>query len=169
MQKTSKKSVNGDSRSTAKPSSRNQLDADVSARTALTTIRHCLPDMNSTHGKRDTGHDGKKNRDFWALVWISVCISTGWDVGKLLLCPQANFYPKQVLSRYNVYARTFLCAKSLICIRYTDLSTKKHAFTITTIFMYTSLFKTQRQTRTVEKSPKQLFSPCKPSGNSKNL
>ena len=102
---------------------------------------------------RQTCHESKKIRHFCLLVWISACISTGWDVGKVVLCPQADFYPKQVLRRYNACAPTFLYAKSMIFIRYTDLSTEKWPFTITTIFMYTSLFKTQRQTRTVEKSP----------------
>ena len=101
-----------------------------------------------------TCHYSKKTRDFCLLLWISACISTGWDVGKVDLCPQPYFYPKQVLARYNACAPTFLCAKSMILIRYTDLSTKKWPFTITTIFMYTSLFKTQKQTQTVEKSRK---------------
>ena len=102
----------------------------------------------------------QENPWFCPALWISACISTGWDVGKVDLCPQADFYPKQVRRGYNACAPTFLDAKSMIFIRYTDLSTKKWAFTIITIFMYTSLFKTQRQTRTVEKSPERLSSTC---------
>ena len=53
-------------------------------------------------------HGGKaKNRGFCWLLWITACISTGRDVGKVVLCPQANFYPKQVLPRYNAYAAPF--------------------------------------------------------------
>lgn len=62
-------------------------------------------------------------------------------MGKLGICPQGIFYPKLILSGYNVYASGFLNAKSLIFWTLTDLSTKNGAFTITTIFIYTSYLK----------------------------
>lgn len=57
-------------------------------------------------------------------------------MGKLVLYPQDFFYPTFVLSGYNTCAMRFLDAKLMILQALTDLSTKKHAFTITTIFIY---------------------------------
>ena len=144
------------------------MPASVKKQRSWSLNVHCQTRSHADE-TRQTCHYSKKSHDFCFAVWISACISTGRDVGKVDLCPQPNFYPKQVLRRYNACAPTFLWAKSMIFRWYTDLSTKKWPFTITTIFMYTSLFKTQRQTRTVEKSSKRLFSPCKPFCNSKNL
>lgn len=174
MQTTSTKKANGNSATHCQtvfqesPRCQGPWKNSARGRSSLIAKLDCQTGI-WTYEARQTCHYSKKTRDFCLLLWISACISTGWDVGKVDLCPQPDFYPKQVPRRYNACAPTFLCAKSMILIRYTDLSTKKWPFTITTIFMYTSLFKTQRQTRTVEKSPKRLFSPCKPSGNSKNL
>jgi hypothetical protein len=80
-------------------------------------------------------------------VWISRWISTGRDVQERLFFPQPKICPPAVPLQYPPFPATFFAAKQLINIDFFGLSTKKRAFTITTILYTYTLYKTVNKTK----------------------